>query len=115
MAAVVVIRGDMTGLQKHPFGGASMHGNFKFSGLLVQFHGEIGGFFIEGMAPVKPTALDPVFHHQIPEISQKLIGEEIPEVENGGSAALFLKIFEQLTISRNKFGARYHFYYLYYP
>jgi hypothetical protein len=50
--AVIMIWSDVFELQKTSLGRTMVHDDAEFAGLLVEFHGEIGGFLVEGMTPV---------------------------------------------------------------
>ncbi len=85
-----------------------VHHNAKFAGVLIQFHGEIGGFLIQRVVPIQPATANAVLFHQALEIAQEVVRKVVPEIKDGFSAAAAFQELEQLAIGGNELGARDH-------
>jgi hypothetical protein len=108
MAAIVVIGLDVFELQQSAHRGAVVHLDRKPAGLFVQFHGEIGRFFIQRVGPIEPASPQAVLLGQVSQIYQKVIREIIPKILDGLGPAFVFEKLEEFAIGGDKIGARYH-------
>lgn len=108
MAAVVGIGLDMLEFEKPGHGGAAMHDDAKLPGLFVQLHSEIGGLFVERVAPVSPAPADPFPLDGALEVAEKGVGEVLPEPLDGFRTAFRFQKLEQFAVGRDKFSAGDH-------
>lgn len=108
MAAVVGIGLDMLQFEKPGHGRAAVHDDAKLPGLFVQFHGEIGGLFVERVAPVGPAPADPFPFDGTLEVAEKGVGEVLPEPLDGFRTAFRFQKLEQFAVGRNEFSAGDH-------
>jgi hypothetical protein len=108
MAAVIVIGLDVFELEQSAHRGTVVHLDSEPAGLFIQFHGEIGRFFIERMAPIEPASPQPVLPGQLSQVVQKEVGKIVPKTLDGVRPAFLLEKLEELAVGGDKLGARYH-------
>ena len=71
-----------------------MHVDLEPATFFVKLHCEVGGFFVQGTAPVDPASAKPIFLDGLFEVSQEGVGEIFPEPNHRLAAALCFKKLE---------------------